>query len=153
MSTRKESKKQLYKPLKAEFQYDDKHWTRLYDDLLLSKPFKLLSSESKLIYFYIKREYKGSYNKEPDTVCLPYNQITTMSGIPKRKIKACTEELELLGFINIEQRGGLYRLTNYYQFSGRWKSLTDPEIEQALKEIKARKKQKSARTKNPYVEP
>ncbi len=92
--------------------------------MVTSPAFLSLTPDAKIMYFYLKREYKGAYNEIKDTVILPYTQAVRMTGIRKGNIKKCIEELERFGFIRTEQIGGLYRATNHYTLVKDWKDIT-----------------------------
>ena len=77
-----------YDPESFEFSGTGKNgglvFTRIYDSMMDSKAFTILSPEAKLLYFYLKKQYKGKqYNKIPLTVQLPYTEITKQTGIHK----------------------------------------------------------------------
>jgi len=143
-------KTQLYKPQSWELLGDTKHWTRLFEDMLSSEPFKALSPEAKILLFYLKREHKGAYNKIADTVVLPYSHIEKLIGIPRRKIKTRLEELQRLGFISVDKFGGLYRETNHYTFVSEWKKVTQENALAILKQLKAANKENRPKSSTPH---
>ena len=95
-----------------------KLFIQLRHDLYDSKEWRSLQWYSKLAYLRIKRKYnpnKGekitvSYREMEDEMC----QATFGKAV---------KELLNVGFIEITQKGGLYRRRNYYILSYRWKTL------------------------------
>jgi DNA-binding MarR family transcriptional regulator len=134
----KNLKAKLYTPQIWETSNSKSNWTRIYDDMILSPAYKKLTPQAKLIYFFLKREYKGSYNDSKDTVKLPYTQMAEFTGIRKNNIKNHLDELEALGFISISKAGGLYREINIYKFVPDWQYITDKEAKKIALEVKER---------------
>ena len=126
---------------RAPFEYkgaDNKH-VRIFDSMFTSPAFMALTPEAKLLYVYIKREYKGAYTPG-FKVKLPYTDIVKYAGIRKATIKRLLQELSIMKFIEIEQVGGSARVTNVYKLIDGWTGLTESEArENAIKLKKARK--------------
>lgn len=143
-------RKGFYEPQPWETSNGRLHWTRLYDDLLDSTAYTYMSPEAKILYLYLKREYKGPFNEIKDTVILPYGQATKKVGIGRAKMNVCLYELEIYGFIEVKSNGGLYRTPNQYTFVSKWKHIT---VEQAvaLKESAKEYGNKYRRAKDPVT--
>lgn len=137
------AKKGMYAPQSWEIRSDTKHWTRLFDDMLISLAFLALSPNAKILYFYLKREYKGPYNKITDTVVLPYTQAVKLTGIRRGNLKKCFEELEHFGFIKTKQIGGLYRVTNQYTLIKNWQDISEEDCITIKDSIQEEKKSKA----------
>lgn len=120
-------KKGQYEPQFWETNSGRGHWTRLYDDMVESPAFKFLTPEAKILYFFLKKEYKGAYNDLKDTVVFPYTQAVDFTGIRKGNIRKHLEELGKFGFISVKSNGGLYRVPNQYTFTKEWKYINDEE--------------------------
>jgi len=83
-----------------------------------SKEWRSMHWYSKIAYLRIKRKYNPnngekisvSYREMEDEMC----QVTFGKAI---------KELIEVGFIEVIQKGGLYRKRNYYILSYRWKTL------------------------------
>lgn len=136
----------LYHPQLWEFKSDNRHWVRLYHDMLDSPAFKTLTPEAKLIYLYLKKEYKGiAFNEIKDTVICPYSTISESTGIRRGNIYKRLLELEKFGFISISKSGGLYRQTNHYKFIQNWKSINENQASSLKEEIKEEKASRKAK--------
>lgn len=133
-------KRSQYEPQAWETVKGKGHWTRLYDDLLDSPAFMTLTPEAKILYFYMKRQYDGPYNKEKDTIIFPYNHAVNNIGIRKGNIRSCINELEQFGFIKTTRGGGLYREPSRYTFIMGWKNIDGDQaaaIKSAIKQERA----------------
>lgn len=104
-----------------------KLFIQIHHDFYDSKEWKTLHWYSKLAYLRIKRKYNPNNG---DQVSVSYREMTD-EMTQKTYGKAIKELLEE-GFIEVVQKGGLYRRRNYYTLSYRWKTLkasSPPKIE------------------------
>lgn len=136
------AKKGLYEPQFWETNSGRGHWTRLFDDMVETPAFKSLTPEAKILYFFLKKEYKGAYNDTKDTVILPYTQAVDLTGIRKGNIRKHIDELERFGFISVKSNGGLYRSPNEYTFMKEWKYINDEEARAIKEQVRGAKRGK-----------
>ncbi len=78
--------------------------------VLKSPEWLKLSSSAKLLYIYIKSKYAGSNNGE---IILPYSELAPVLRSSKT-ISRALKQLVANEWIEIKQKGGLYRKTNIY---------------------------------------
>ena len=83
-----------------------------------SKEWKSLHWYSKLAYLRIKRKYNPN-NSEQITVS--FREMA--DEMSQKSFGKAIKELLKIGFIEVVQKGGLYRKRNYYILSYRWKTL------------------------------
>ena len=95
-----------------------KLFIQLHHDLYDSKEWRSLQWYSKLAYLRIKRKYNPN-NGEKTSVS--YREMTDEMSQPT--FGKAIKELIKVGFIEVVQKGGLYRKRNYYILSYRWKTL------------------------------
>uniref|UniRef100_A0A6M3JLB6 Uncharacterized protein n=1 Tax=viral metagenome TaxID=1070528 RepID=A0A6M3JLB6_9ZZZZ len=89
------------------------HWS-VYD----SKEWRSLQWYSKIAYLRIKRKYNPNKGEK---ITVSYREMADEMSQPT--FGKAIKELLRVGFIEITQRGGLYRRRNYYILSYRWKTL------------------------------
>jgi len=95
-----------------------KLFIQLYFDFYDTKEWRSLQWYSKLLYLRMKRKYnpsKGEY------FTVSYREMSDEMSQPT--CGKAIKELHAIGFIEIVQKGGLYRKRNYYIFSYRWKTI------------------------------
>lgn len=85
-------------------------WT-FYD----SKEWRSLHWYSKLAYLRIKRKYNPGNGEQ---ITVSYREMADEMTQPT--FSKAVKELTKVGFIDIEQKGGLSRKRNYYSISTRW---------------------------------
>ena len=85
-------------------------WT-FYD----AKEWRSLHWYSKLAYLRIKRKYNPNNGNQ---ITVSYREMT--DEISQKSFGKAIKELTKKGFIDIEQKGGLFRRRNYYTISTRW---------------------------------
>ena len=95
-----------------------KLFIQLYFDFYDSKEWRSLQWYSKIAYLRIKRKYNPN-NGEKITVS--YREMADEMSQPT--FGKAIKELLKVGFIEVIQKGGLYRRRNYYILSYRWKTL------------------------------
>jgi len=79
------------------------------------KQWRSLSAAAKIFYLHLKARYNGSNNGE---IMLPYSAMKDVKGCSSpRTISRASKELQKKEFIKIEERGGLYRHSNYYKLT------------------------------------
>ena len=119
------------------------HHTIFFDDQLLSPAYKALTANAKEVYTILRMQYKGPYSG--DSVKCPYSYFEQM-GIRRETVSKSLEQLECLGFIDID-RGGLEHRPSEYKLTDRWKKMDDPaELKKALEDFQERMdRQKKAR--------
>lgn len=93
------------------------HHTPIFDEMIDSPAWMVLSDGAKNVYLLIAREYKGAYTG--NTVICPYSTMTA-HRIRKQSIPKWLRELQALGFIRIESNGGLYKIPNEYRLISDW---------------------------------
>jgi len=93
-----------------------KLFIQLYFDFYDTKEWRSLKWYSKLAYLRFKRKYNPRHSEK---ITVSYKEMTDEMSEPT--FKKAIQELEEVGFIDIEQKGGLYRKRNYYSFSHRWR--------------------------------
>lgn len=89
------------------------HWN-FYD----SKEWKSLHWYSKLAYLRMKRKYNPNNG---DHVAVSYREMS--DEMSQQSFGRAIKELLEVGFIEVVQKGGLFRKRNFYVFSYRWKTL------------------------------
>ena len=89
----------------------------LIHELYDTKEWRSLQWYSKLVYLRMKRKYNPN-NGEQFTVS--YREMS--DEMSQKSCGKAIKELNKIGFIEIIQKGGLYRKRNYYIFSYRWKT-------------------------------
>jgi DNA-binding transcriptional ArsR family regulator len=82
--------------------YDSQEWRRLH-------------WYSKLVYLRIKRKYNPNTGNQ---ITVSYREMADEMTRPT--VSKAIKELSQTGFIDVEQKGGLYRKRNYYTLSSRW---------------------------------
>jgi len=88
-------------------------WT-MYD----SKEWKCMQWYSKIAYLRIKRKYNPNNGEK---ISVSYREMEDEMSQPT--FGKAIKELIRVGFIEVIQKGGLYRRRNYYTLSYRWKTL------------------------------
>lgn len=127
--------------------YDHNHYITLFDEMLNSPAWIVLSDGAKNVYLVLIMEYKGMYTG--NKVKCPYNTMKN-HGIRTQSISAWLVELEALGFLKVSTHGGLYKNPNEYTFINEWsqiKSINEAHSRKsaALDEWKAKRKARKAR--------
>ena len=61
---------------------------------------------------------------KPDSVICPYTTIQRNTKLTSSTISKSIKELELFGFIHVEN-GGLLRVPNIYRFTAKWQEVDD----------------------------
>jgi hypothetical protein len=100
-----------------------RHFTIIYDDLLKSQAFKNLNNSSRVSLLLIKSQVVREGQTE---VKLPYSDIE--GYMDRNTFSNSTLQLKEFGFIDISSEGGLYRKTNVYKLSDRWREIKEPRI-------------------------
>ena len=95
-----------------------KLFIQLYFDFYDSKEWRSLHWYSKLAYLRIKRKYNP---KNGEQIAVSYREVT--DEMSQKSFGKAIKELIKVGFIEVIQKGGLYRKRNYYILSYRWKTL------------------------------
>ena len=79
------------------------------------KQWQGLSGAAKIFYWHLKARYNGSNNSE---IKLPYRAMKDVVGCSSPKtISRASKELQKKEWIEIEERGGLYRHNNLYKLT------------------------------------
>ena len=85
--------------------------------MLRCNEWKNLSPAAKLIYIYLKSKFNGQNNGE---IKLYYSELKGIRGISAPSTAAGGfKELELKGWINRIQIGGMYRYFNIFRLTGK----------------------------------
>ncbi len=95
-----------------------KLFIQLHHDFYDSKEWRSLKMCSKIAYLRIKRKYNPNNG---DQVSVSYREMADEMSQPT--FGKAINELLRVGFIEVVQKGGLYRRRNYYILSYRWKTL------------------------------
>jgi len=90
---------------------------RLFNKLIDSKAWQELSCHARTVYIEIHRKYNGSNN---DNLSYTYREASKI--MYKRTFTKALRELVNNGLIDIIRSGGLYRKSNIFGLSERWKS-------------------------------
>ena len=79
------------------------------------KQWRGLSAAAKIFYWHLKGGYNGSNNGE---IKFPYRAMKDVVGCSNpRTISRASQELQKKEWIEIEERGGLYRHNNLYKLT------------------------------------
>ena len=127
--------------LTAKRTYDHNHHIKLFDEMIDSPAWIVLSDGAKNVYLVIVKEYKGMYTG--NKVKCPYSTMKN-HGIRTQSIAGWLAELEALGFLKISTRGGLYKIPNEYTLVSEWSQIQSVE-EARSKKRSALDKRKAAR--------
>ena len=120
------------------------HFTPMYDSMLNSPAYIVLSPIAKVIYQILRQEYKGAYTG--NEVLCPYSTIER-KGVSRNSIYDGLLMLEALGFITYK-RGGLYHQPSVYHFSDKWQQIkTTEEAKEIKKNMKKERKKFKERMK------
>lgn len=87
-----------------------------------SEAYKALSCVACWLYAELKYEWRG---KKVNEIKLPYSDIKERKKIHPRAISRAFLELEVFGFIDVIQRGGLFKGASVYALSERWNEISD----------------------------
>lgn len=93
-----------------------KHFNKLYDDMIDSPAFSVLSPTALKTFLVIYCQYKGGSR----IVTCPYSVLKS-HGLRSSTISKGIQELNALGFI--ETQSGGFKECNHYKLSGAWKML------------------------------
>ena len=105
------------------------HFTRIHDSLLISKAFTGLNARQRVLYIYMKSQYKGE-KVTKDTPNGNKDQFRFNWAFQQEKYKLYTNKetfykdikaLEESGFIICAENNRNLRKCNVYQFSDEWK--------------------------------
>ena len=110
--------------------------------MMESKAYKALGCVACWLYAELKYEWRG---KKANEIKLPYSDIKERKKIHPRAIAKAFLELEVFGFIDVVQRGGLFKGASIYALSERWKEISDDS--EKLKQAKISLKRKLERIK------
>ena len=95
-----------------------KLFVQLYFDFYDSPEWRSLHWYSKLAYLRMKRKYNPNKSEK---ITVSYREMTDEMSQPT--FAKAIKELVKVGFIDYEQKGGLFRKRNYYSFSFKWKMI------------------------------
>jgi hypothetical protein len=95
-----------------------KLFIQIYHSMYDSKEWRSLKWYSKLAYLRIKRKYNPNRSEQ---ISVSYREIK--DEMSQATFGKGIKELLKVGFIEVVQKGGLYRKRNFYILSYRWKSL------------------------------
>jgi hypothetical protein len=84
--------------------------------LIDSKAWECLSNASRVAYIHLKREI---CSPNPGEIQLSYQKMEKIMN--RHTFARAIRQLEAVGFIIREQRGGLYRKRNVFRVSEEWK--------------------------------
>jgi len=93
---------------------------RIYFAMMESKAWKALPTAAQIIYLWMLKEHRG---RETNRFSLSYSQIQDRTAFGNNRISAAVKALEKAGFINILERGGLFKAWNVYALSDQWKTV------------------------------
>jgi len=91
----------------------------IFKDMLKSNAWGQLSNPARVAYIHMKAKVCTPY---PDEITLSYREMEKF--MQQRTFSRAIRQLEELGFIKIEQKGGLYRRRNFYTLSEQWRQDT-----------------------------
>ncbi len=103
--------------MRKKIHKDEQH-IRLYYKMIESEAYQTISCTACWLYAELKHEWSG---KKKNEIKLPYSDIRERKKTHFRAIARAFLELELFGFIDVVQRGGLFRGASIYALSDRWK--------------------------------
>jgi len=96
-----------------------KLFIQLYFDFYDSPKWRSLKWYSKLSYLRMKRKYNPRHSEQ---IPVSYKEMADEMSEPT--FSKAIKELSKIGFIDIVQKGGMYRKRNFYSFSHRWQMPT-----------------------------
>ena len=92
---------------------------RIYFAMMESPAWKSVSSTAHDIYLEMLKEYRG---RPENRFSLSYSQLQDQYRFGKSRISAALRALERFGFIDVLEKGGLYKAWSEYALSERWKT-------------------------------
>ena len=95
-----------------------KLFIQIYHSDYDSKEWRSLHWYSKIAYLRIKRKFNPNQGEK---ISVSYREMSDEMSQPT--FGKAIKELLKIGFVEIVQKGGLYRKRNYYILSYRWKTL------------------------------
>ena len=116
-------------PQKWESTSDHERFVRIFESMMESPAFKVLSPVATRIYLILKNEYRGNFTMN-NIVC-PYSTMEQY-GISRNSIPPALRLLEALGFI-VREPGNLMSEPTVYHFSDKWKEIKDIETAGKIK--------------------
>lgn len=90
-------------------------------DIIDSKAWENLSNASRVAFIHLKRKV---VKPNPGEISLSYGEMEKI--MHRHTFAGAIRELEEIGFITREQRGGLYRKKNFFRFSDQWRKYDQP---------------------------
>ena len=90
----------------------------IFKAMIKSDAYKSLSNASRVAYLLLKNQIK---HKDQREVIFPYSHAEEY--MTRRAFCNAINQLSEKGFIEITQKGGLYRRTNVYRFVNGWSPL------------------------------
>lgn len=122
--------------------FQDEQHIRFYYKMMESAAYKALSFAAIWLLLELRKQWAGG---DANKIKLSYSKIKKIRKIHSRIISRAFIELEVLGFINIVKRGGLFKGASVYALSDHWQEISeDPE---KLKQAKIILKRKLKRIK------
>ena len=86
------------------------------DTVLHCDKWKQLSSKAKVLYLMIKAKHTGTNNGD---IVLHYNELRLVKGFSSdATVRNAFKELEKVGWITWDSKGGMYRIPNKYRLTG-----------------------------------
>jgi len=97
------------------------------DMLLHCEEWKKLSPAAKLVYICLKAKHNGRNNGK---ICLYYSELETLRGLGSPStVSRAFKELEKGGWIRRTRFGGIYRIPNLYELTGKYDfHIADPRM-------------------------
>ena len=93
-----------------------KLFIQIYFDFYDSPKWRSLKWYSKIAYLRMKRKYNPRHTEQ---ITVSYKEMADEMSEPT--FGKAVKELSRIGFIDIDQKGGMYRKRNYYTLSTRWR--------------------------------
>lgn len=88
-------------------------------EMLKSEAWEKISNPSRVAYLHLNAKRVSPYN---DEITLSFKEMERI--MDRHTFSRSIKQLEGCGFIQKEQRGGLYRRRNFYRLSEEWKTFT-----------------------------
>jgi hypothetical protein len=85
-------------------------------EIIDSLAWQHLTNASRVAFIHLKRKV---VTPDPEEITLSYKEMEKIMN--RHTFSGALRQLEHLGFISKEQRGGLYRRRNYFRLSEQWR--------------------------------
>lgn len=94
------------------------HW-----EIIDSEAWQALTNAARVALIHLKRKIVSS---NPGEISLSYREMEQKKIMHRQTFADALRQLEKIGFITKEQRGGLYRRRNFFRLSEGWRRYGQP---------------------------